>query len=175
MLIQGRIRHALGEAIWKNRATPKAKFFVWLAVKGRIWTTERRFRHGLQDTSTPCEICLQEEETADHILLQCVAAREVWHMCRERLEMNYEEPTRESTIQEWWTTERSKLRGKERKDFDCFVCTTSHALWKNRNAWVFGDVRRQHRPLTLAALVAEEYNLIKAARVGIGVGVVGGE
>jgi hypothetical protein len=36
MLVQGSTRFQLGEAIWKNKATPKSKHFVWLAVHHRI-------------------------------------------------------------------------------------------------------------------------------------------
>jgi hypothetical protein len=39
----------------------------------------------------------------------------------------------------------------------------TYALWKNRNAWVFEDERRQHGPIRIAALVAKEYNMIKIA------------
>jgi hypothetical protein len=93
------------------------------------------------------------------------------------LDLHFEEPIRTSSLREWWTTERDRLSGVERKDFDMLVCTTSHALWKNRNAWTFGEAQRQHRPITLAALVAEEYNLIKTISrhtgtgTGVGVGV----
>jgi hypothetical protein len=84
--------------------------------------------------------------------------------------LHFEEPTTASTSTEWWTTERDRLRGLERKEFDTLVCMTSYALWKNRNAWTFGEVQRQHRPITLAALVAEEYNLIKTVNRGAGTG-----
>jgi hypothetical protein len=117
---------------------------------------------------------MQEIETSEHILMQCVVTREVWHICREILEQTFEEPSRASTFEEWWLTERTKIRGKKhRKEFDALVCMTSYAIWKNRNAWIFGDARRQHRPITLAALVAEEYNLLKRSHGrgdGIGVG-----
>jgi hypothetical protein len=170
MLSLGNCTHPLGHAIWRNRATPKSKLFVWLAQHGRIWSSDRRFRHGLQDHARPCEVCLQETETSEHILLQCVVAREVWHICRHQLDLDFEEPTRTSTFEDWWTRERNRLRGLERKEFDALVCTVSYALWKNRNAWTFGDVRRQHRPITLAALVTEEYNIIRSIRRGAGAG-----
>jgi hypothetical protein len=85
---------------------------------------------------------MQEAETSEHILLQCVAAREVWHICRQKLELDFVEPTRASFFQDWWTRERNRLRGRENKEFDTLVCLVSYALWKNRNAWTFGDVRR---------------------------------
>jgi hypothetical protein len=53
--------------------------------------------------------------------------------------------------------ERRTLQGKRQQDFDTLVCTISYTLWKNRNAWVFENARRQHGPFQLAALVAEEY------------------
>jgi hypothetical protein len=49
-------------------------------------------------------------------------------------------------------------------------CAVSYALWKNRNAWTNGETRRQHRPITLAALVAEEYSIIRNIHRGTGLG-----
>jgi hypothetical protein len=102
---------------------------------------------------------MQEPETSQHILTQCVVAREVWHICRQKLDLHFEEPSRDSQFQAWWVSERSRLRGAERKEFDTLVCTVSYGLWKNRNAWVSADARSQHRPMTIANLVVEEYNM----------------
>jgi hypothetical protein len=38
------------------------------------------------------------------------------------------------------------------------------------HAWIFNDARRQHRPITLAALVAEEYNIITTGNRDSGAG-----
>jgi mannosylglycoprotein endo-beta-mannosidase len=161
MLVQGSTRFQLGEAIWKNRATPKSKHLVWLAVQHRIWTSERRFRHGIQTNNPPCFVCLQEVDAEEHFLLQCVVARQVWHICRHQENLDFEDPSREDTLEAWWSRERARMRRQERKDFDTLVCTVSYALWKNRNAWLFGNERRQHSPLTIAALISEEYNIVR--------------
>jgi hypothetical protein len=179
MLTQGNTAHPLGMAIWRNKATPKSKQFVWLAAQDRIWSADRRHRHGLQAQATLCEVCMQEIEISEHILMQCMVTREVWHICREILKLTFEKPSRESTFEDWWLTEHGRIRDKkQKKEFDALVCTVSYAIWKNRNAWVFGDARRQHRPITLAALVAEEYNLLKRSQgrgddVGVGATIVG--
>jgi hypothetical protein len=60
--IQGMIR------IWKHWAPPRVKLFAWLAFKGRLWTADRRRRHGLEAHDL-CWLCDQENETGDHILL----------------------------------------------------------------------------------------------------------
>jgi len=44
--------------LWKACAPPKVKFFIWLAIHGRLWAAERRKRHGLQDDDA-CALCGQ--------------------------------------------------------------------------------------------------------------------
>jgi len=44
--------------IWMSWAPSKVRFFLWLAILGRLWTAERRFRHGLQADAT-CKLCDQ--------------------------------------------------------------------------------------------------------------------
>uniref|UniRef100_A0A8R7TJR7 Reverse transcriptase zinc-binding domain-containing protein n=1 Tax=Triticum urartu TaxID=4572 RepID=A0A8R7TJR7_TRIUA len=53
-LCQGAERAPYATCIWKSWAILKCKIFVWLAVQHRIWTSDRRARHGLQTASSPC-------------------------------------------------------------------------------------------------------------------------
>jgi hypothetical protein len=69
-----------------------SKTYTAKSTYDRLWTSDRRFRHGLQDHTSPCFVCLQEEDNAAHVLLQCVTAREVWHICRDNFELDIEEP-----------------------------------------------------------------------------------
>jgi hypothetical protein len=57
---------------------PKVKFFFWLALHGRLWTTECRMRHGLQHHAD-CALYDQHDESTNHLLASCVYTREVWH------------------------------------------------------------------------------------------------
>jgi len=54
----------------KTKAPPKVKFFMWLVLHRRIWTANRRLRHGLQD-SDDCNLCSQASETCDHLFVGC--------------------------------------------------------------------------------------------------------
>jgi hypothetical protein len=45
--------------IWGLRAPGKGKIFGWLALKYRLWTSDRRQRHGLQEDTAACYNCLQ--------------------------------------------------------------------------------------------------------------------
>ena len=121
--MQGRERSTLAAPIWKNGAAPKSKLFTWLAAQHKIWTSDKRARHGLQANSAPCFVCLQEEDNAEHILVQCVFAREVWLSCSQKLGARFQAPRQTSTLQGWWMAEREKVRDKERRWFDALVCT----------------------------------------------------
>jgi hypothetical protein len=57
--------------VWKSFAPAKCKIFAWLALRYRLWTSDRRARFGLQENPDPCFTCLQEEDRVDHILIQC--------------------------------------------------------------------------------------------------------
>jgi hypothetical protein len=138
-MMQGNVRFELAEAIWHSKGTPKRKLFVWLAVEHKIWTSDRRVRHGLQAVSSACFVCLQEEDTAEHILAHCVFTREVWHLCRTYMGLNFRILEQDSDFSSWWLTERSRFAKKEVKWFDGVVCAVSHGVWKNRNAWCFGN------------------------------------
>jgi hypothetical protein len=101
-------RFPVSSGIWKSKASPRCKDFMWRTMHDRLWTSDRRFWHGLQDHMSTCFVYLQEEDTTNHVLLQCVTAREVWHICRENFELNIEEPTPHSVFQDWWSNERKK-------------------------------------------------------------------
>jgi hypothetical protein len=74
---EGMVTFEPAARICKSWAPPRCKFFIWLASLNRCWTADRLARRGL-DHPTKCLLCDQEKETMQHILLQCVFAREVW-------------------------------------------------------------------------------------------------
>jgi hypothetical protein len=97
LLCQGGLEFGLHQAIWKSFATTKCKIFCWLALRYRLWTSDRRQRHGLQDQVSVCFICLQDQDTVDHILMRCPFARQTWFECLIAAGLNIVEPNRDST------------------------------------------------------------------------------
>jgi hypothetical protein len=47
MLQSEGVEFPMADAIWKNGAPLKAKIFMWLTIQHRLWTADRRHRHGL--------------------------------------------------------------------------------------------------------------------------------
>jgi hypothetical protein len=77
------------------------KFFLWLAIHGRLWTAERWKRHGLQDDDA-CVLCGQLPETIDHLLLSCVYAREVWWRAFHHIHLQHLVPLADDELRPWW-------------------------------------------------------------------------
>ncbi|KAG2565174.1 hypothetical protein PVAP13_7NG025168 [Panicum virgatum] len=62
------VRFPTWRRIWKSWAPLRCKFFLWLAIKQRIWTADRLAKRGLPHHAA-CPLCDQEQETAQHLLL----------------------------------------------------------------------------------------------------------
>ena len=139
MMCEGGIKFQAAAAIWKCWAPLGCKIFIWLAILHRLWTPDRRARHGLQDTTSPCYLCEQEEDTVEHMLMQCVFARQVWHQCflvaGWSLSML---PTGQDSLQDWRVRSRKRVEKAQRKEFDSFVMLVCWCIWKQRNGRVFG-------------------------------------
>jgi hypothetical protein len=166
MLCQGSVKSVTATCTWKSRAPLKCKFFIWLALQYRVWTSDRRVRHGLQDDMVPCYTCSQQEDTLDHILMGCVVAREVWFRCSRQLGVQFDIPDGTVNLETWWLKARRDWLRKDKKKFDAFVILVCWSLWKQRNAHVFNNVALLRTPQELATHIVDEFRLW--SRIGVG-------
>ena len=167
MLCLGQEQYAAAACIWSCRGPLKLKIFIWLALKHRLWTTDRRARHGLQLQADACHLCLQEVDAIEHILVQCVYARQVWHYCRQAMKMAIRIPSPEQTLEAWWLEERALVMSKKKKKWlDAWIILVCWHLWKQRNARVFGDIAKQCNEDVLAARIVEDMKMWSKAGVG---------
>jgi hypothetical protein len=145
MLCMGGERFEGTSCVWRSGTTLKCKIFAWLALQRRLWTSDRRARHGLQDGTSACYTCLQEEDTMSHVLAGCVFSRQVWYKCFQSLGLQVELPAADDQWNEWWLSTRARVRTPERRAFDThtLVILVSWRLWKQRNARVFDNLRGQ--------------------------------
>jgi hypothetical protein len=95
---------------------------------------------------------------AEHLLIQCVFAREVWYLWRIALGVHFELPSEDSLFQEWWLLERARFSKVDRTWFDGMVRIVGHSLWKNHNAWCFNNVQRQSTARRLSANILEQFH-----------------
>lgn len=119
---------------WKSKAPLRCRFFAWLALQNRCWTSDRLARHGL-DHQEACPFCDQEEESINHILLDCVFAKEVWTRVCQAMNKPEWAPTSGLKLAEWCTDKIGG--GPRRKDTRAVMILVMWELWKHRNAIVF--------------------------------------
>lgn len=166
MLCQGGIRWAMSKPVWGSFAPMKCKVFAWLTLRYRLWTSDRRARHGLQEHPDLCYICLQEEDNVDHIFTLCPYARQVWYRVLRSANLRIGDPGVTGNLQRWWTEARKRVRRFDRKRFDTMVICTAWTLWKQRNARAFGNEREQKTVEQVLVQVSDVFHLWERAKRG---------
>ena len=63
--------------LWKIKAPPKCKFFLWLLLQNRVWTAARLQARGWPNEYF-CQLCLRNLETAHHLFCECPVTKEIW-------------------------------------------------------------------------------------------------
>jgi hypothetical protein len=71
------IRFPCASAIWKSKATPHCKFFMWLVVHWRCLTSDNLQRRGWPNNAT-CQLCVAAPKTCTHLFVHCPFATQVW-------------------------------------------------------------------------------------------------
>ena len=69
----------LWKGIWVSRVPSKVCFFGWVATKGAILTIDNLRKRRIVVTEW-CYMCKRNAETADHLLIHCDAASELWSL-----------------------------------------------------------------------------------------------
>ena len=155
-MFTGTVRFSPWKRIWRSWAPPNCRFFIWLAVNNKCWTSDRLAKRGLPHQPA-CPLCDQEAESINHLLSGCVLSREVWAWLLRELKLNVLPPTSSSRFCSWWKRTATSLEKSLRKGFNSLVILVSWELWKHRNACVFDGVRPQAQ--TVLTHVAAEGHL----------------
>ncbi|TVU42251.1 hypothetical protein EJB05_08645, partial [Eragrostis curvula] len=130
-----------GKELWKAKAPLKHKFFFWLALYKRCWTSQRLQRHNLPNHGN-CALCDQEEESIDHLVLGCVYSKECWFKLLRPSGYQQLMPRSNAELVDWWLLSRKKVAKTARKGFDSLVMLTVWTIWCERNKRIFNNVSR---------------------------------
>jgi hypothetical protein len=124
--------------VWKAWATPKVKFYSWLTIRNRIWTTDRLEIRGWDN----CELFLffkQTQESAARLFSHCRYSKRLWDMvkiwlCIDKIQTQDWTPA----IEEWWTMMACSLK-PNREAIASLTMLVSWTIWKERIARVFNN------------------------------------
>jgi hypothetical protein len=121
--------------LWKVKAPTEFKFFFWLALQGRCWTSKRLHRHGLASDAS-CSLCSQAEESSDHLLLGYIFTREIWTWLLQWLGWHHAIPTADSILGIWWVDARKWIGKPHRRAFNSLVLLVTRSVWLEHNSSV---------------------------------------
>jgi hypothetical protein len=107
-LFLGRVDILGARQIWKTLMLGKCKFFAWLVLHGRCWTSGRLHCHGLKD-SDACALYAQEVETLNHLLVDCVFSRETWFLTLGHILLPQLTAYRPMSLAAWWCAARKSV------------------------------------------------------------------
>ena len=115
---------------WGSRAPLRCHFFAWLAFKNRCWTSAGLARRGLPHQDS-CPLCGEAEESIQHLLLDCVFARQIWHWVGRITDRTTYEPLVDEELGSWCTRQDLVLQNHKARRAICFL--VMWMLWKHRN------------------------------------------
>lgn len=127
------------QTFWKALAENKVKIFCWLLSHGRVLTADRLIRRGWQGSVT-CSMCGSHQESAEHLLINCCFARQIWRKVATWAGFECLAPGDgliEGTVYSWWLQLGCRIPNVNRRKFDGTVAYTLWQIWKDRNGRVF--------------------------------------
>ncbi|KAE8813121.1 retrotransposon protein [Hordeum vulgare] len=137
MFFMAKVQFPCHRAIWKSKATPRCKFFMWLAVHLKCLTADNLRRPGWP-CDPLCSLCHVESEDCDHLFILCRFSCEVWGRLRAWSAVDFPIPgSAFGSTEEWWLRAREKVHKNARRNFDTVVILVHWKLWKERNARIF--------------------------------------
>ncbi|CAL1383700.1 unnamed protein product [Linum trigynum] len=78
------------QAIWKSIIPTKICFFVWTVCHGKTPTIDRLKRRGWV-IANRCELCKKDEESRNHLLINCEYSRSTWDFFKRRCSGIYQQ------------------------------------------------------------------------------------
>jgi hypothetical protein len=123
--------------IWKSKAPPRCKFFMWLVVHQRCLTADNLQRRGWPNAGS-CQLCWSGAETCAHLFVHCRFTSTVWRKLRTWSAATFRAPGPSfHTTEDWWLKARKQVPKPLRRDFNTVVILVHWKIWKERNARIF--------------------------------------
>jgi hypothetical protein len=123
-------------ALWTTNAEGKHRLFAWLLVQNRILTADRLLARNWP-CNPICILCDQDLETADHLCLHCVYAREVWQRVSVWSDGLFTVPVPNVSVETWWNSSVQGRPPHQWRKAAAFLIYTAWGLWKERNRSIF--------------------------------------
>lgn len=144
------------KALWGAKVEGKHWFFAWLLVQCKILTADKLVKRNWPCNEI-CQLCDQIHESAEHLILHCVYAKEIWLQMSSESEGLLQVPLDDVSMEEWWNT---SIQGRDRKlkqRIASLMIYTAWNIWRERNRRIFEG--KTALPARVVELIKEEIHL----------------
>lgn len=128
MALSLQVRWAKG--VWNRYTIPKHKFLLWLALKGRMQTTDR-CAYG-QQSDLSCVLCGEAPESLKHLFWSCPCNKQVWVDTQNWLGVRNNSTNLNSTMR--WALGYNAINRFRRHVTLAALAAVVYTIWKARNA-----------------------------------------
>lgn len=123
--------------IWGSKWWPKVSLFIWLVAKNKILTWDRIQKKGFSGPSRCC-LCKNEEETRNHLLINCSFTKKLWMDIRKIFGKSEIVLKEINAIIFQWNQEKFQCKVVSRA-WDLIAGFVLWMVWKERNRRIFQD------------------------------------
>jgi hypothetical protein len=121
------------KCIWGVKAPPRVAFFMWTVAWGHILTCDNLKRRGMVLAGWCC-MCKNADESVDHLLLHCGAARQLWSFVFQFVGIEWVIPSRVlELLFGWWNWFGKRSSAVWNLIPSCLMWT----IWRERNTRTF--------------------------------------
>jgi len=125
------------KVIWGGNWWPKVSLFTWLVAKNKILTWDKIQKKGFNGPSRCC-LCKNEEETQNHLLINCIFTRKLWIDARKIFCKSETLPRDINAIIFQWHKENFQCK-VVRRAWGLIAGFVLWMVWKERNRRIFQD------------------------------------
>lgn len=125
------------DVVWNRVSHPKHCYIWWLIMWKRLQVKERLARLGICEDSL-CWLCGTEEETHQHLFMDCIIAKQVWCAVNHWLQISIKCSTIDRLI--WWCSRRRKQGRIQNKIVKAICAAVLYSIWVARNAKAWHNI-----------------------------------
>ena len=123
------------ETVYWNKYVPiKVNIHNWRLRLDRLPTRCNLDTRGIDLHSTRCPLCDEALETAQHLFVECMVAKDIWIMIKKWWGLG-EYPRQLHDLLSW--SHSVPLETLTKVCFDVVICTTTWTIWRYRNRVCF--------------------------------------
>lgn len=112
----------------------KVKILVWLTFLDRIHTKNNLIKKGVINYGNTCVFCNNENETGNHIFLNCQFVLSIWASLKHNLKVSNLPDNIKDLMTVWRETNVDR---KIRMEWDISVAALIWNVWNERNKRIF--------------------------------------